>query len=292
MLLFFFLMIRRPPRSTLFPYTTLFRSEDITPYIHKCKEAGFKSVEISLLGQTPESAKEISNLANDLNISLTCTTGLSKEEDISSNDPNVQKNGEEALKRAINMTSIMNSQLLTGVVHSAWGVSNSLGKDKEDKFKNSSTSIKKISSLLTEQNIKLGIEPLNRYETDFINTVDEGLKLCELIDHPNVGLLLDVYHMNIEEKNICQSIEKAKDKLFHFQVAENDRGIPGTGSINWLEIFNTLKKINYNKNVSLEMFIQANVETSKDLFTWRNIENDPYDAIVRSFNFLNKHLNA
>ena len=266
--------------------------EDITPYIHKCKEAGFKSVEISLLGQTPESAKEISNLASDLNISLTCTTGLSKEEDISSNDPNIRKNGEEALKRAINMTSIMNSHLLTGVVHSAWGISNTLGKDKEDKFKNSSTSIKKISSLLTEQNIKLGIEPLNRYETDFINTVDEGLKLCELIDHPNVGLLLDVYHMNIEEKNICQSIEKAKDKLFHLQVAENDRGIPGTGSINWLEIFNTLKKINYNKNVSLEMFIQANVDTSKDLFTWRNIENDPYDAIARSFVFLNDHLNA
>ena len=266
--------------------------EDITPYIQKCKEAGYKSVEISLLGQTPESAKEISNLASDLNISLTCTTGLSKEEDISSNNPNIQKNGEEALKRAINMTSIMNSHLLTGVVHSAWGVSNTFGKDKEDKFINSSTSIKKISSLLTEKNIKLGIEPLNRYETDFINTVDEGLKLCELIDHPNVGLLLDVYHMNIEEKNICQSIEKAKDKLFHLQVAENDRGIPGTGSINWLEIFNTLKKINYNKNVSLEMFIQANVETSKDLFTWRNIENDPYDAIVRSFVFLNEHLNA
>ena len=266
--------------------------EDITPYILKCKEAGFKSVEISLLGQTPESAKEISNLASDLNISLTCTTGLSKEEDISSNDSNIRKNGEEALKRAINMTSIMNSDLLTGVVHSAWGISNTLGKDKEDKFTNSSTSIKKISSLLTEQNIRLGIEPLNRYETDFINTVDEGLKLCELIDHPNVGLLLDVYHMNIEEKNICQSIEKAKDKLFHLQVAENDRGIPGTGSINWLEIFNTLKKINYNKNVSLEMFIQANVDTSKDLFTWRNIENDPYDAIVRSFVFLDEHLNA
>ena len=123
--------------------------EDITPYIQKCKEAGYKSVEISLLGQTPESAKEISNLASDLNISLTCTTGLSKEEDISSNNPNIQKNGEEALKRAINMTSIMNSHLLTGVVHSAWGVSNTFGKDKEDKFINSSTSIKKISSLLT-----------------------------------------------------------------------------------------------------------------------------------------------
>jgi len=266
--------------------------EDITPYIHKCKQAGYKCVEVSLLGQTPASAKEISKLANDLNISLTCTTGLSKNEDISSSDPVVQKNGVEALKRAIDMTSIMEANLLTGVVHAAWGVSNSLGKGKEDKFKNSSNSIKKISSLLVEKNVKLGIEPLNRYETDFINTVDEGLKLCELIDHPNVGLLLDSYHMNIEEKNVCKSIEKAKDKLFHFQVAENDRGVPGTGSINWTAIFSTLKKIDYNKNVTLEMFIQANVDTSKDLFTWRNIENDPYDAIVRSFNFLREHLNA
>ena len=65
------------------------------------------------------------------------------------------------------------------------------------------------------------------------------------------GCFLDAYHMNIEEKDMCQSIEKAKDKLFHFQVAENDRGVPGTGSINWPEIFSTLKKINYNGHVSL-----------------------------------------
>ena len=266
--------------------------EDITPYIHKCKKAGYKSVEVSLLGQTPSSAKEIAKLANDLNISLTCTTGLSKDEDISSSDLLVQQNGVEALKRAIDMTSIMQANLLTGVVHAAWGISNSMGKDKEAKFTNSAQSIKKISSLLIEKDIKLGIEPLNRYESDFINTVDEGIRLCNLINHPNVGLLLDAYHMNIEEKDMCKSIENARDKLFHFQVAENDRGVPGTGSLNWSEIFNTLKKINYKGHVSLEMFIQANVDTSKDLFTWRNIEEDAYDAILRSFNFLREHLDA
>ena len=266
--------------------------EDITPYIHKCKKAGYKSVEVSLLGQTPSSAKEIAKLANDLNITLTCTTGLSKDEDISSNNKLIQKNGVEALKKAIELTSIMEANLLTGVVHAAWGISSSQGKDKEAKFKNSSQCIKKISSLLIEKDIKLGIEPLNRYESDFINTVDEGLKLCELIDHPNVGLLLDAYHMNIEEKNMFKSIEKAKDKLFHFQVAENDRGIPGTGSLNWSEIFNTLKKINYKGYVSLEMFIKADVDTSQDLFTWRNIEDDPYDAILRSFNFLSEYFDA
>ena len=146
--------------------------EDVTPYIRKCADAGFKSVEVSLLGQTLESAKKISNLADDLNISLTCTTGLTRDEDISSSDLSTQKNGIEALKKAINLTSIMNSELLTGVVHSAWGVSDTLGGGKEDKFYNSSSSIKNITSLLVEKNVKLGIEPLNRYETDFINTVD------------------------------------------------------------------------------------------------------------------------
>ena len=217
---------------------------------------------------------------------------MAKGEDISSSNKLIQKNGVEALKRAIDMTSIMQSNLLTGVVHAAWGISDSMGKDKEAKFTNSAQSIKQISSSLIEKDIKLGIEPLNRYESDFINTVDEGLKLCELIDHPNVGLLLDAYHMNIEEKNMIKSIEKAKDKLFHFQVAENDRGVPGTGSLKWSEIISTLKKINYSGYVSLEMFIQANVDTSKDLFTWRNIEDDPYDAILRSFNFLSEYVDA
>ena len=95
--------------------------------------------------------------------------------------------------------------------------------------------------------------------------------------------------MNIEEKDIAKSIIKAKNKLFHFHVAENDRGIPGTGSINWVKIFNALKEINYKEYVTLEMFIQANQNTSKDLFTWRNIEEDVFNAISKSYEFLNKY---
>ena len=183
----------------------------------------------------------------------------------------------------------MGSSILTGVIHCAWGISKSNGKNKQDKYKYSSDSIKEITSILEDNKIKLGIEPLNRYETDFINTVDEGLYLCSLINHTNVGLLLDVYHMNIEEKNIVSSIKKANEKIFHFHVAENDRGIPGTGTLNFKEIFKTLMSIGYNKNVTLEMFIQANQNTSKDLFTWRNIEEDVFNAISKSYEFLNKY---
>ncbi len=265
-------------------------SEDIKPYIKKCHDAGYKSVEVSLLGQNFIKAKEIGKLAKDLNIEITCTTGLSNEEDIASTESRIRLKGENKLKEAIELTSLMGSKLLSGVVHCAWGISKDVGFNKELKFNNSADSIKNITYLLEEKNIKLAIEPLNRYETDFINTVEEGLHLCKLVDHTNVGLLLDVYHMNIEEKNIISSIKKAKEKIFHFHVAENDRGIPGSGNINFDVIFNTLKEINYSENITLEMFIQANNPASKDLFTWRNIEKNSFEAIKISHSFLSKYL--
>lgn len=264
-------------------------SDDIKPYIDKCIEAGYKSIEVSLLGQDKLKAKEIGLFASDNNIEITCTTGLSANEDITSSENEIRLNGEKKLLDAIELTSLMNSSMLSGVVHCAWGISKEKGTSKDIKFKNSANSLKKLTKTLEDNNIKLGIEPLNRYETDFINTVDEGLYLCSLVDHINVGLLLDVYHMNIEEKNISSSIKSAKNKLFHFHVAENDRGIPGSGTLDFDSIFKTLKEINYSANVTLEMFIQANKQTSKDLFTWRDIEDDPYKAIKDSHLFLNKY---
>ena len=261
-------------------------SEDITPYIKLCSDAGYSSVEVSLLGQNEKSAIEIGKLSKDLDINITCTTGLSKDEDITSNNQNIRKRGKDKLIEAINLTSLMGSKILSGVIHCAWGISDDYGKNKSLKYKNSSNTLKGLTNILEDEEIKLGIEPLNRYETDFINTVNEGLELCSMINHSHVGLLLDVYHMNIEEKDMCASILKANDKIFHFHVAENDRGIPGSGELDFNRIFETLNTINYCGNITLEMFIQSNQETSKDLFTWRNIEDNPFDAIQKSYKYL------
>ena len=134
---------------------------------------------------------------------------MSANEDITSSENEIRLNGEKKLLEAIELTSLMNSSMLSGVIHCAWGISNDKGAGKDIKFKNSANSLTKLTKALEDNDINLGIELLNRYETDFINTVDEGLHLCSLVDHSNVGLLLDVYHMNIEEKNISSSIKSA-----------------------------------------------------------------------------------
>ena len=127
--------------------------EDITPYIKECHSRGYKVIEISLLGQTRTSAEKIAKIADDLNVSLTCTIGLSEDEDISDENLEKQKKGITALKNAIEICEIMNSNILSGVVHSKWGISSSYGRKKELKFINSSNCIKEIIPLLEKKEL-------------------------------------------------------------------------------------------------------------------------------------------
>lgn len=93
--------------------------------------------------------------------------------------------------------------------------------------------MQKLGIYAKERNIKLGIEILNRFETSFLNTAEQAIHLCEKIQNPNVGLHLDPFHMNIEEKDPLMAIKRAKGYSFHFHISENDRGIIGQGNINW-----------------------------------------------------------
>jgi 5-keto-L-gluconate epimerase len=104
-----------------------------------------------------------------------------------------------------------------------------------------------------DESVRIAIEPINRYETNLINTVDSGLRLLESVGRNNVGLLLDTFHMNIEEPSITESIRAAKDHLFHFHVADSNRWYPGAGHVDFRSALDTLKEIGYTGFVSAEI---------------------------------------
>ena len=101
--------------------------------------------------------------------------------------------------------------------------------------------------------IKLAIEPINRYETNLINTVESGLDLLDKVGMDNVGLLLDTFHMNIEEPSITESIFNTADRIFHFHVADSNRWYPGAGHIDFRKVLEDLEKVNYKGFVSAEI---------------------------------------
>lgn len=115
-----------------------------------------------------------------------------------------------------------------------------------------------------DESVKLVIEPINRYETDLINTVKSGMRFLDKLAKDNVGLLLDTFHMNIEEPDILESIVTAKDRLFHFHVADSNRWYPGAGHINFQKIFDVLTRINYKGFVSAEIMPHPDTDTAAE----------------------------
>ena len=134
--------------------------------------------------------------------------------------------------------------------------------------------------------MRLAVEPLNRFETDILNTTAQGIALIDAIDLSNVGLLLDTFHMNMEDPSISAAIRAAGERLFHFQANENHRGMIGTGHIDWNEVCNALIDINYTGPITLEPFYRGARQLAVTLAQWRPLEYDDGDELKASINIL------
>jgi len=262
--------------------------DDVIPYIEEAARLGFDGVELSLLGMTGDNITRIRKCLDETGLELTCTTGLNMQQDITSDDTELRKAGIDYLENAIKTVSSLGSPLLSGVIFAPWG--KRLMEDRGVRWERSVEALKRVAPLAKNNGVTLGIEAINRFETDLTNTAEQAVQLANDVDEANVGVLLDSFHMNMEEKDIVGALKLAKDKLVHFHCVENDRGAPGSGHTPWPLFFEGLKAINYNDWLTLEMFILANEAVSPDLAIWRPIEHDPSEAAKQGLAFLKENL--
>lgn len=150
--------------------------------------------------------------------------------------------------------------------------------------------LKELASYAEAKGITICVEPLNRFETDFLNTCDQGLKLIKAVGSKALKLHLDTFHMNIEEKNQAASIRKAGKHLAHFHACGSDRGTPGGDSIDWKGIKKALKDIGYKGDVVIESFTTDVKVIARAAAIWRTIEPRRNDIAVKGLAFLKKTL--
>lgn len=259
-------------------------TDEISPILKIIADIGFDGVEISLLGMDQYKAKSLNRIIKDFKLEVTCSDGLSVNADITSHDPSIVSKGEEHLKWGIETASLLGSNYLAGVVYAPWGVFDV--KNKIIRTERSANALSKLDKVLIQHDVNLGIEAINRFETDLINTADEAKSLAEASNSKNIGVLLDTFHLNIEEKNIKSAIIKTGDYLKHFHISDNDRGVPGSGHIPWNDVRDGLKAINYNNWIVAEMFVISGNPASSDLNIWRNIEDEPDATAKQSLKFM------
>lgn len=150
--------------------------------------------------------------------------------------------------------------------------------------------LREAGDYAAEAGVVLAVEPLNRFESDVLCTTQQGMELLDAVDHPAIKLMLDTFHMHMEESSIAEAILLAGDRVAHFQANENHRGFPGTGATDWVGVCRALHQIGYTGPISLEPFRRRDDRFGVPFAQWRAPHEDESDRLSASAAFMKSHL--
>jgi D-psicose/D-tagatose/L-ribulose 3-epimerase len=247
---------------------------DFIPYIGKVASIGFNVLEInavSVVEMPGIERKRLGKLANEAGIELTLCVGLSPVMDPSSPDKKTRRQGVEFLKSAVLAMKDLNAKKLSGIIYCAWPTTIPEGENKQSYIARSVESMKEAIKPAEENDIFFNLEVVNRFEGFMLNTVAEAKLYLDQVGSPNLLMLLDTFHMNIEEDFIGDAIRQAGKFLGHLHVGENNRRPPGNGHLPWDEIFIALKDINYEGHIVMEPFLMPGGEIGRDIRVFRDL---------------------
>jgi len=243
--------------------------------ISAAAQAGLDFVEIPLLNPARFDLGFTKALLQRYGLACTCSLGLPIEASL----PEHPQAATRFLIEALEVAHQVGSPVLTGVTYATLGVLSGRAPSGED-YRCIAQALRPVAQHAASLGMSLGIEPVNRYETYLLNLASQALDLIERIDEPNVFLHLDTYHMNIEEKGFRNPIVQAGSRLRYIHLSESDRGTPGTGNVQWDEVFAALAEIGFNGDLVMESFVAPHPEIARATCLWRRVVDDP-DALVR-----------
>jgi D-psicose/D-tagatose/L-ribulose 3-epimerase len=243
--------------------------KDLAP---KVKSMGFDILEISCENPDLLDIQAVKKEFEKNKLSAIVCGAFGPNRNICSSDPKIRENARNYILWLIDAAAQLGSEVVCGPMYSSVGkdhLEDSQARKKE--WDMAVLGIQEMADNAAAKGVKLALEPLNRFETDMINVVSQGIRFIEEVGRKNVGFHLDTFHMHLEEKNSAEAIRQAGNKIFHFHACENDRGVPGTGQVRWQEIAQALKSVDYQGPVVIESFTAQLKEIARAVCIWREI---------------------
>jgi D-psicose/D-tagatose/L-ribulose 3-epimerase len=273
-----------------FLFTSPFTNES-TALFAKFRKWGFDSVEIAI--EDP-SHIDPAHVKRELDRhGLVCGSvcaAMGPDRDFRG-DATQQKNAMTYLTALLDQMVVLGCPSLIGPVYSSVGRADAVPeKEYARQWKTVVKNLKRLSAYAQKRGRQICLEPLNRFETDFINTCDQALRMIADVGNPALRLHLDTFHMNIEEKNQAAAIRKAGRHLAHFHACGSDRGTPGGDHIDWPAIAKALKAVKYKGDVVIESFTSDVKVIARAAAIWRQIEPSQEHIATRGLKFLRKTL--
>lgn len=250
-------------------------SADFRLYVKKVKALGFDTLEIAagaLPDMTAAARRALREEAEAEGIQLTCCMGLDPAHDVSSPDETVRREGVRYVGSILDCIHEIGAHVFSGINYACWPIQTAADYDyKMAARARSLVSLREILDRAEAYGIVYCLEVVNRFEQCILNTAAEGIEYLRELDRPAARLLLDTFHMNIEEDSIGGAIRSAKGLLGHFHIGECNRKTPGTGRMPWEEIFAALRDIGYDGAVVMEPFVKMGGQVGRDIRIFRDI---------------------
>ena len=257
----------------------------------RIREHGFDGVEIPMFDPAGFPTTDIRDalVANDLECTV-CSI-IPNGRSLISDDADVRRRTQQHLRDAIQATAEVGAHVIDGPLYSPVG--DLRGRRRTpDEWQWAVEGYQSATSTLDAFDVTLAIEPLNRFETYFLNTAADAAALCDEVGHPRVGVAFDTFHANIEEKGFADACRRIGGHLKHVQISENDRGTPGSGHIDWGSLLRALRDLEYDGWLTIESFGPSLGAFSAAVAIWRDIEPTPDSIAFDGIKFLRRALSS
>jgi len=243
---------------------------ELAPLVAKM---GFDWIEVPLESLDDLDCSKAAYIIRDNGLGVSTCAAMGPDRDLIHPDMAIQENGMNYIRQCIDATHTIGGTNLVGPIYSAVG--RVWQQTSEERAKDVDTLVKNLSTLAAyagDQGVVLCIEPLNRFETSFINIAAQAIEVIDRINHSACKIMLDTFHMNIEEKSLGAAIRATGSRLAHVHTCENDRGAPGSGNVTWNEFAEALRDIHYDGPLVIESFTSKVKSIARAAAIWRSFE--------------------
>jgi len=251
----------------------------------RLKDAGFDGIEVPILDPAAFQADAIARELDRIGLARTAVANVPGGSSLASSDPGQRQRARDHVAACVRAARDLGATQLSGPMYTPVGFLTGQRRTTEE-WQWAVDSWQQLAPAVEAAGVEIGIEPLNRFETYFLNTAADAVRLCRAIGSPRIGILLDTFHANIEEKAIGAALREGAPHLKHLHVCENDRGVPGSGHVAWAEFFATIAAIGYDRWLTIESFGFSLGELSTAAAVWRDLASNPEAIAFEGLRFL------
>ena len=255
------------------------------------KKMGFDLIEFGIEGTSDLDYAQAATIARDNGLGVSVCAAMGPDRDLIHSDESIRSNGMDYVRHCIDAAKTVGAKNVIGPLYSAVG--RTWQSTDDERRRDVDLLVRQLTELSTyagDRGVGLAVEPLNRFETSFMNLASQAIEVVDRVGHPACGILLDTFHMNIEERSISDAIRSAGKRVRQIHTCENDRGAPGSGHVPWRDVAQACRDIGFKGPFVIESFTNKVKSIARAAAIWRNFS-PTQDALAEDgLNFLRKLL--